>query len=124
MLRIIRQELGLIDELFNDSTYQSSLKTNIIENDNEYILEALLPGYKKEDIKIYVDEGSLVIEANKNKKDDEKDINYIRREIYDEKLKRVYKIGNINFDKLSAKLEDGILTINVPKEEKKYVEIK
>lgn len=122
MLDLIKTT-SIFDDFFKP-TYNTQMNTNIVESDKEYKLHIELPGFKKDEIKISVDEGKLVIEASKKEEKEKEDKNYLHKEIYEGKLRRVYKLGNINVDKMEAKLDHGILEIIIPKEEKKYLEIK
>ena len=92
------------------------MKTDIYEWDNKYILELDLPGIKKENIKVYYDNGYLTISANNNVLA-VKPESYIRRERLYGEIKRSFYIGIKKADDLKAKLKDGILTIIFPKED-------
>jgi len=92
-----------------------------------------LPGFNKDDIKAEVKDGYLIINASHAENKDEKDSEgkYIRRERYSGHCSRSFYIGDAVTEKdITAKFENGILKLNVPKkekqekiEEKKYVAI-
>ena len=83
-------------------------KTDIWEIENGYELAVELPGYKKEDIKLDYDKGYLTITAKKE--DTERE--YLRKEIYNGEASRTFYLGDkIDPEKISAKLDLGILTI-------------
>ena len=122
---------NLFDEFFPDFAYNiKAMRTDIKENENEYLLDVELPGFNKDEVKISLDDGYLTIAAGKNENKEEKNDKYIRKEIHSSKQERSFYFGNIDENKISAKFENGILKISVPKEElpqletKKYIEIK
>ena len=126
----------LFDPFFNDFfgldrnvKYNEVMKTDIIDHDGSYEMKIDLPDIKKEDIKMPLDGGYLTIEAKVNKENDTKD-KYIRKERYYGEYERSYYVGdNVDEADIDAKLENGVLTLNIKKVEpkapvKKYIEIK
>ena len=125
----------LFDHLFSDSMFMENnnkhlMKTNIKETDKAYELEVEMPGYNKDNIKMSLDNGYLTIEAiveNKENKDEKK--HYIRRERYYGSMSRSYYVGeNIQEKDIHASFENGVLNIEIAKqepvkEEKKYIQI-
>lgn len=120
----------------NDPLYgkhgKNLMKTDIKEKDNSYELAIDLPGFSKEDIKVQLKDGFLTISAEKNLNKDEKDQDgqYIRRERYCGQCSRSFYVGeNVTDSEISAKMEDGILKLCVPKKdikkipEEKYIAI-
>lgn len=96
------------------------MRTDIRELDGSYELDVDLPGFKKENIKLQVENGYLTIQAAKGLDKDETDKkgNYIRRERYAGQCSRSFYIGEeITGDEIKAKFEDGILRISLPKKE-------
>ena len=92
------------------------LKTDIYEKDNIYILEMDLPGIKKENIRIYYENGYLTIIATKNSPSDSQN-KYLRRErIYGE-FKRSFYIGFKKETNIKAFFKEGTLTISFPKKD-------
>ncbi len=128
-------KFDVLDDVFNDSFFtkreSTIMKTDIIEKGNDYILKIDLPGYKKEDIKLQLNDGYLTISAStENIKDDsdEKE-NYIHKERFYGKCSRSFYVGDIEQEQINASFKDGILKITFPKEntkiekENKYIEI-
>ena len=122
---------NLFDDFFPDFAYSfKSMRTDIKDNDNEYLLEVELPGFNKDEVKISLDDGYLTVAASKNENKEDENDKYIKKEIYTSKQERSFYFGNIDESKISAKFENGILKISVPKDElpqletKKYIEIK
>ncbi len=99
------------------------MKTDVREFDNSYELDVDLPGFKKEDIKVDFKDGTLTISAARNTETNEKDNDgkLIRQERYVGTCKRSFYVGDIQPTDISAKYEDGILKLSVPKYDKKAV---
>ena len=103
---------------------QNMMKTDIRETDGSYELDVDLPGFKKDEIQVQLKDGYLVLSAAKGLDKDEKDKegNYIRRERYAGSMSRSFYVGeNMKEEDIHAKYENGILTLDVPKEQKKAV---
>lgn len=103
---------------------------NIKDQENEFIVELSVPGIKKEEVKINLDNDILTISFENVQEDEKKTDTYCRREFYSESFERSFTIPkSINKEEISAKMEDGILILTIPKlkkEEKKLdnIEIK
>ena len=97
------------------------MKCDIYEEDNNYVTEMDVPGFKKEDINMELEDGYLKISAEKKSDSEEKDgKKYVRRERHCySKCERQFYVGNIKDEDIKAKFKDGILKISVPKEEEK-----
>ena len=120
---------GMFSDMFDDMfTAPTSYGVmSIHKKDGDYILDIELPGYKKEDIKIALEKGTLSISAHKSETQEEKDAkgNLIRQERYSGETSRSFYVGDgIKDSDVKASYKDGILTISVPSEEKKQVEEK
>ncbi len=88
---------------------------DIFENDNEFILKAEMPGVSKDQLDITLDEDHLEI-IGKVDADWEKDLKVIDREFRISDYYRRFYVGNkVNRDEISAKIEDGVLTLRLPK---------
>ena len=106
---------------------QNMMKTDIRETDGSYELDVDLPGFKKDEIKLELENGYLTISAAKGLDKDEKDKEtgkYIRRERYAGNLSRSFYIGDVKQEDVKAAFKNGILSITVPKEDKKAKEEK
>lgn len=99
----------------------SVMKTDIKEGEKSYTLDIEVPGIDKKDINIDLRDGYLTITAKKESKisEDNKNENYIRRERSYGQFSRSFYIGDIKKEDIDAKLENGILQIILPKEQKK-----
>ncbi|MBR6227509.1 MAG: Hsp20/alpha crystallin family protein [Bacteroidales bacterium] len=117
----------LFNELmnWNDTTY-STPRMNIMETKDNYKLELCIPGLTKDDVKLSIDqEGNLVVEMTKETKHEEKnnEVRYLRHEFSVEHFRQTVMLPeDIHKEQISAKVENGILDIVIPKvtvEEKK-----
>ncbi|MCR5055072.1 MAG: Hsp20/alpha crystallin family protein [Lachnospiraceae bacterium] len=124
---------NFIDDFFDDfsrpanpmhglHTPAAIMKTDVRETEKGYELDIDLPGYKKEDIQAELKDGNLTISATMKQDNDEKDKegNYIRRERFYGNCSRTFYVGeDIEQGDISAKFEDGILRVSVPKKDPK-----
>ena len=97
------------------------MKTDVRETDSSYELDVDLPGFKKDEISVDLKDGYLTISAAKGLDKDEQDKKgkYIRQERYAGACSRSFYVGDIKPEDVSAKYEDGILKISLPKAGKK-----
>ncbi|MDO4415996.1 MAG: Hsp20/alpha crystallin family protein [Erysipelotrichaceae bacterium] len=123
----------LFDDIFDNmfrtpTTYnQAVMKTDVHEKDGKYILEVEIPGYKKEDVKISLFNGTLTINAEHNETNEEKDAKgrILRQERYSGTCSRSFYVGDaIKDTDVKASFENGILKIEIPTEQKKEEETK
>lgn len=110
---------------FDDfSVLENNLKTDIIDNGDEYVLVSDMPNIKKEDIIVSYDNGYLQVSAKRMATNE----NYVQKERFYGEYKRNYYVGKINEEKIEASYKAGVLTIKVPKQSsnltEKYIEIK
>jgi HSP20 family protein len=89
------------------------------ESDKAYIVELAAPGMKKEDFNVHInDEGNLVVkmESKTEKKDEDKNTRYLRREFSYSKFEQTLILpDDVKRDAISAKVEHGVLTVELPK---------
>ncbi len=99
------------------------MKTDVRELENAYEADIELPGFKKEDINVSLENGYLTITAAKGldkEEKDEKKGRVIRSERYVGSLSRSFYVGEeIKEDDIKAKLEHGVLMLTIPKKEVK-----
>lgn len=117
--------LSLFDDFFNrvfedessDDNFRA-MAMDITEHDNDYEILANLPGFKKEDVKISMHDNQLMIEANCNSSHEEKKGTVYRCERYSGSYRRNLLLPeNADVARISAKMEDGVLKLSVPKKE-------
>ena len=98
------------------------MKTDVRETDNTYELDVDLPGFKKDEVQLDLKDGYLTISAAKglDKDQEDKKGKYIRQERYAGACSRSFFVGEeIEPREVSAKVEDGILRVSLPKRVKK-----
>ena len=98
------------------------MKTDVRETDNTYELDIDLPGFKKDEVQLDLKDGYLTISAAKglDKDQEDKKGKYIRQERYAGACSRSFFVGEgIEPRDVSAKFEDGILRVSLPKQVKK-----
>ncbi len=100
---------------FRRSLVADTFKIDVQDNKNEYIVEAELPGAEKGDISISLNEGKLNIAYNKTENVEENNKNYIHRERRVTSMSRNVFLADADTAGIKAKLEDGVLSITVPK---------
>ena len=103
------------------------MKTDVRELDNGYEIIVDLPGFKKDEVEVQLEDGYLTISAAKalDKDETDKKGNYIRQERYSGSMSRSFYVGDgISEDDIHGKFENGILKLDVPKKEAKAVETK
>ena len=103
------------------------MKTDIREHDEGYELDIDLPGFKKDEINVELENGYLTISAAKglDKDGQDKKGKYIRKERYAGAMQRSFYVGDaVTEEDIKAKFEDGILKLSIPKKDAKAVETK
>jgi HSP20 family protein len=137
-MTIIRRTNPWLPSVFNDffgnewvtNNNRSVPEINIQQNDNGFTVEVAAPGMTKEDCNVSVDEdNNLVICFEKKNESEEKDKKgtYLRREFsYTQFTRKMILPDNVEIDNISAKVENGVLTVDIPtvKEEEKVSRIK
>ena len=96
------------------------MKTDVHELENTYEMNVDLPGFKKENIHVDLNEGYLTVRAEKGlDKEEKKEKKVIRSERYVGSMSRSFYVGDIEPDSIKCKYEDGVLTLEFPKENQK-----
>lgn len=112
---------GFFDRFFNEaflpSLYMntSQMKVDIKENEKEYIIEADLPGVKKEEIGIDLHDNLLTLSVTKNETVNEENERYIRKERKYGTMSRSFTVANVREDSIEARFDNGVLTVVLPK---------
>ena len=116
----------LMDTFFNDPHLGGSRagkfvpNVDIVENDTAYEIHVAVPGMKKEDFNIDINDKTLVISGERKWKEEKKERNFHRVETQFGSFSRSFTLPvNINRDKISAAYNDGILEVEIPKDAKK-----
>ena len=118
---------GILDDFFGnewvDKTSSTAPAVNVIETDKEYKVEIAAPGLTRDDFKIDINEDNELtvsmekkVEKNEESEKEGKKHTYLRREFsYSSFRQRMILPDNVNVDNIDAKMENGVLTIDLPK---------
>ena len=100
-----------------ESKSMPAFRTDIRELDDHYLLEAELPGFRKEDIDLEVKEGVLTISASHEETEEKKDErgNYLCRERRSGSYRRSFDLTGIEEEAIAAAYENGVLKLTLPK---------
>ena len=140
----VRRNQNWVPSIFNDffdndwmiKANATAPAINVIENEKDYRIELAAPGMSKEDFNIKLDEeNNLVIsmeKKNENKEEDKKNGRYLRREFSYSKFHQTMILpDDVDKDAISASVEHGVLTVDLPKQTpeavqktEKHIEIK
>ena len=129
----VSRKNDLFDDIFDNMfrtpvmSNQAMLKTDIHEKDGKYVLDVEIPGYKKEDVKVSLFNGTLTISAEHTESNEEKDAKgrLLRQERYMGSCSRSFYVGEaIKDTDVHASFDNGILKIEIPTEQKKEEETK
>ncbi len=97
--------------------FRSSFKTDVIEEDDQFIIEAELPGLDRDDINIELQDNILCISAQHEEEDEIEDRDYIRRERRTGSFQRNFQLENVDEEGITAEFDSGVLKVCLPKEE-------
>ncbi|MGI6249394.1 MAG: Hsp20/alpha crystallin family protein [Acutalibacteraceae bacterium] len=115
---------NMLDDFFTDgwgprrNLACDSFKIDVQEDDKGYTIEAELPGVKKDEISINLNDGRLLISVVRDENVEEEKKNYVHKERRYCSMQRSILLGDADTEQIKAKLENGELTISVPKKEK------
>lgn len=111
---------SMLDDFFKDSPLRrldrDTFKVDVASNENEYIVEAELPGIAKEAVSLDYNDGRLVIAVTEESENTNEGKNYIHKERRVSSASRSVYLADASQDDIKAKLENGILSIIVPKQ--------
>ena len=115
-----RMDFPDIDRKLYGKHAANVMKTDVHEHDGAYEVDIDLPGFKKDEIKISLENGYLTVGAEKNLDNDKKNLvgKVSRKERYSGSMQRSFYVGeDITDSEIKAKFEDGVLKLTVPKKE-------
>jgi len=127
MTPMMRRNAAWLPSVFNDlfdtdfmpKANCTAPAINVKENDKAYIVELAAPGMKKDDFNVHInDEGNLIIkmEQKEDKKEEDKNTRFLRREFSYSKFEQTLILpDDVQKDQISAKVENGVLTVQLPK---------
>ena len=107
---------------------KEKMECDIYEENGNYVVEATIAGFNKEDIKVEAEDGSIIITASREENENDEGKKYLRRERhFKSKTQRAFYLGDIDEENIKASFNNGILKITVPKKEsesnKKLIDI-
>ena len=109
----------MLDEMdrhfFNNTTAVSAFRTDVLDTGDAFKLECELPGFKKEDIKLDVENDCLTISAERKAETKDEKENYVKRERVYGSFTRCFDVSGINVDGIEASYTDGMLNVTLPK---------
>ena len=124
MSKLIRwdpfSELSALQRQFFGDDFMSPFKgvniptTDVYTKDNELIVEAHLPNFIQDDVNIQVEDGALIISAERHEKEEDKDKKYVVRESSSSFYRRIQLPERADADNIQAHLEEGVLKVSVP----------
>lgn len=123
--RMYNNDQNWLPTFFNDffdndwmmKTNATAPAINVVESDKDYKVEVAAPGMKKEDFNIHLgDNNELIITMEQKNEDKEEHKKYLRREFAYSKFQQSFILpDDVEKEKISASVNDGILTIELPK---------
>ncbi|MBO8182559.1 MAG: Hsp20/alpha crystallin family protein [Archaeoglobus sp.] len=118
-LRRMQERLSRMFEEFEVPYYSPTMPVDVIDEKDEIRVIADLPGFDKNEIEVYVEDGTLVIKATRKEEIEEKKKNYIRQERrFGETYRRISLPVDVDVERIKAKYNNGILEVILPKAEK------
>ena len=117
---VFPRDFGNVDRKLYGRHANREMLTDVRDHEDHYEVEIDLPGFKKDQIHVELNNGYLSITAAKGleKNDNDKEGRYVRQERYSGMMKRSFYVGEqITEADITAKFEDGVLKLNVPKKE-------
>ncbi len=109
------RELEELEKSFFSSDALETMKTDIRDNGSAFILEADLPGFKKEDIHVDLDDQYLTIHAERHSESEAKKDSYLKCERTFGSFSRSFSTEGIDTSNIKAAFENGVLTLELPK---------
>jgi len=113
--------------MLNDFDMQATHKpaTNVIENDKEFRLEVVLPGWTKDEVKVEIDNDLLRISGERKEENENSKDEFLRKEFKKETFERSFTLPKeIDHQKINAEHKDGILNVRIPKDLKTLEKMK
>ena len=123
----IRRSQNWLPSIFNDffdndwmeRANATAPAVNVIEHENDYCVELAVPGMSKDDFQVHVDQNDnlvITMEKKEEKKNDKKEERYLRREFSYSKFQQTLVLpDDVEKEKISAHVEHGVLTVELPK---------
>lgn len=100
---------------FGNPSAALGFRTDVSDLGDAFRLDCELPGFKKEDIRIDIENDCLTITAERKADDETKNTNFIKRERYYGSYTRCFDVSGVEVDGIEAQYDNGILTLTMPK---------
>lgn len=119
---------NMLDDFFTDrwplrrNLALDTFKVDVVESEGEYVIEAEMPGVKKEEIKLELHEGRLMIGVTKEEKLEEEKKNYLHKERRVSSMERSIYLADAQEEEIKAKLDEGVLKIVIPKKPERQIQ--
>ena len=113
-------ELSALQKQFFGDDWMTPFKgvniptTDVYTKDNRLVVEAHLPNFEQSDINIQIEDGALVVSAERHEKEEDKEKKYVVRESSSSFYRRIALPKRADTEKIDAQLNDGVLTVKVP----------
>jgi HSP20 family protein len=113
---------NMLDDFFSDPwtaggrASRNSFRVDVQAADKEYVVEAELPGVKKEEVRLDMNDGNLSITVQREDKVEDEGKNYIHRERRYASMSRTIYLGDAVYEGIHARLEGGVLHVTVPRQ--------
>jgi len=113
-------ELNALQKQFFGDDWMTSFKgvniptTDVYTKDSQLVVEAHLPNFEQSDINIQVEDGALVVSAERHEKEEDKQKKYVVRESSSSFYRRIALPKRADAEKIDAQLNDGVLSIKIP----------
>jgi HSP20 family protein len=126
-LRMNALDRGFWDDILGEDLLPKRygvFKTDITDNEKEFVIEADLPGFPKETIQVEMVDNHLTISAKKDDTVEVNQDNYIRKERYMGEVSRTFIVEDVNEDEIKADFKDGVLKVTLPKKEQAQTRVR
>ena len=113
--RSVMDPFNFFNDFFGTNNAPMELRTDISDKGDTFVLEADLPGFKKDDIKIDLENDRLTIKAERHSEHEDNRNGYVRRERHFGSFERSFDVSGIDTSGIRANYTDGVLTLTLPK---------
>lgn len=113
--RSVMDPFNFFNDFFGTNNAPMELRTDISDKGDAFVLEADLPGFKKDDIKIDLENDRLTIKAERHSEHEDNRNGYVRRERHFGSFERSFDVSGIDTSGIRANYTDGVLTLTLPK---------
>lgn len=100
---------------FGNNNFASMFRTDVTDTGSAFMVESELPGFKKEDISINIENDCLTITAERKADEEDKKKNFIKRERFYGSCSRSFDVSGVDIEGIDAEYTDGILRLTLPK---------